>query len=286
MNFLNKLEKKLGKYAIKNLMIILIGCYVLGYIIQYASPNTLYMLTLEPYRIFQYGEVWRLISWILIPPQTGIFWAIIMCIFYYQLGSVLEHTWGAFRFNVYIFGGIIFTIIGAIVLYFATGQPVYAIGGYFSTYYINLSIFLAFALCNPDAKVYLYFFIPIKMKWLAVVYIVLAAYSALRSPAAGKVAILMSLLNFVIFFLVTKGAKGSKGYDPQHAKRQKEFQRQMHEAQQKQQQQSHYAGGARHKCAICGRTELDDPNLEFRYCSKCAGGFEYCQDHLFTHQHK
>ena len=40
-----------------------------------------------------------------------------------------------------------------------------------------------------------------------------------------------------------------------------------------------------HKCAVCGRTEKDDPNLEFRYCSKCEGNLEYCMDHLYTHKH-
>lgn len=284
MKFLNKLEKKFGKYAIRNLMIFIIGCYVIGYVIQFASPDTMLLLTLEPYRIFQYGEIWRIVSWILIPPQTNFFFAIIMCVFYYQLGTTLERTWGAFRFNVYIFGGIIFTILGAIVLYFATGQTQIAMGGYFTTYYINLSIFLAFALSYPDMKVLLYFIIPIKMKWMAIVYIVLAAYSALMSNAAGRVAILMSLLNFLIFFLATRGHKNV--YNHQQQKTKHEFHRQMHQAKHEQQAGGQYAHGARHKCAICGRTELDDPNLEFRYCSKCNGNFEYCQDHLFTHQHK
>ena len=119
---------------------------------------------------------------------------------------------------------------------------------------------------------------------MAIVYIVLAAYSALMSNAAGRVAILMSLLNFLIFFLATRNFKGT--YNHQQQKTRHEFQRQMHQAKHEQQAGGHYAQGARHKCAICGRTELDDPNLEFRYCSKCNGNFEYCQDHLFTHQHK
>ena len=284
MRFLNKLENKLGKYAIRNLMIIIIGCYVFGYILSFASPNTLYMLTLEPYRIIHYGEIWRIISWILIPPNTGIFWALIMCIFYYQLGSFLEHAWGAFRFNLYIFGGIFFTILGAFILYFATGQTASVMGGYFTTYYINLSIFLAFALCNPNTKVYIYFIIPIKMKWMAILYIAIVAYSAYQTTAAGRVAILMSLLNFVIFFFATRNFKST--YNAKQQKTRYEFQRQMHQAKHEEQAGGQYAGGARHKCAICGRTELDDPNLEFRYCSKCAGGFEYCQDHLFTHQHR
>ena len=272
MNFLNKLERKFGRHAITGLMKYIIICYIIGYIIEFAAPRFMSFLTLEPYMIFHYGQVWRLVSWILIPPQTNIFFAIIMMIFYYQLGTVLEQTWGSFRFNVYIFGGMIFTVLG----------------GYFSTYYINLSIFLAFAVCYPDMKVMLYFIIPIKMKWMAIVYAALAVASAISSGWVARVAILASLLNFIIFFLMTRNMKA---YSPHEMKRKRDFRRQM--GQSGMGGRTTNAGNGRsgqgqitrHKCAICGRTELDDPNLEFRFCSKCDGNYEYCQDHLFTHKH-
>lgn len=284
MKFLNKMEQKIGRFAIPNLMIWIIGCYVLGLVLYYMNPQALSLLTLEPYMIFHYGQVWRLVSWILVPSETNILFALIMMFFYFQLGSTLEKHWGVFRFNVYIFGGMILTVIGALILYFAMGQSAASIGWYFSTYYVNLSIFLAFALCFPDMRVLLMFVIPIKMKWLAIVYAVLAAYSAILSPIPGKVAIVMSLLNFLIFFLMTRNYKNA--YNPKQSKQRQEFKRQMHQAQHAQQAGGQYAGGARHKCAICGRTELDDPSLEFRYCSKCKGAYEYCQHHLFTHEHK
>ena len=286
MNFLNKLERKFGRHAITGLMKYIIICYIIGYIIEFVAPRFMSFLTLEPYMIFHYGQVWRLVSWILIPPQTNIFFAIIMMIFYYQLGTVLEQTWGSFRFNVYIFGGMIFTVLGAILMYFLMGQQV--LGGYFSTYYINLSIFLAFAVCYPDMKVMLYFIIPIKMKWMAIVYAALAVASAVSSGWVARVAILASLLNFIIFFLLTRNMKA---YSPHEMKRKRDFRRQM--GQSGMGGRTTNAGNGRsgqgqitrHKCAICGRTELDDPNLEFRFCSKCDGNYEYCQDHLFTHKH-
>lgn len=286
MNFLNKLERKFGRHAITGLMKYIIICYIIGYIIEFVAPRFMSFLTLEPYMIFHYGQVWRLVSWILIPPQTNIFFAIIMMIFYYQLGTVLEQTWGSFRFNVYIFGGMIFTVLGAILMYFLMGQQV--LGGYFSTYYINLSIFLAFAVCYPDMKVMLYFIIPIKMKWMAIVYAALAVASAISSGWVARVAILASLLNFIIFFLMTRNMKA---YSPHEMKRKRDFRRQM--GQSGMGGRTTNAGNGRsgqgqitrHKCAICGRTELDDPNLEFRFCSKCDGNYEYCQDHLFTHKH-
>ena len=286
MNFLNKLERKFGRHAITGLMKYIIICYIIGYIIEFVAPRFMSFLTLEPYMIFHYGQVWRLVSWILIPPQTNIFFAIIMMIFYYQLGTVLEQTWGSFRFNVYIFGGMIFTVLGAILMYFLMGQQV--LGGYFSTYYINLSIFLAFAVCYPDMKVMLYFIIPIKMKWMAIVYAALAVASAISSGWVARVAILASLLNFILFFLLTRNMKA---YSPHEMKRKRDFRRQM--GQSGMGGRTTNAGNGRsgqgqitrHKCAICGRTELDDPNLEFRFCSKCDGNYEYCQDHLFTHKH-
>ena len=286
MNFLNKLERKFGRHAITGLMKYIIICYIIGYIIEFVAPRFMSFLTLEPYMIFHYGQVWRLVSWILIPPQTNIFFAIIMMIFYYQLGTVLEQTWGSFRFNVYIFGGMIFTVLGAILMYFLMRQQV--LGGYFSTYYINLSIFLAFAVCYPDMKVMLYFIIPIKMKWMAIVYAALAVASAISSGWVARVAILASLLNFIIFFLLTRNMKA---YSPHEMKRKRDFRRQM--GQSGMGGRTTNAGNGRsgqgqitrHKCAICGRTELDDPNLEFRFCSKCDGNYEYCQDHLFTHKH-
>ncbi len=277
MRFIDKMERKFGRYAIRGLMKYVIACYIIGYVLLYTVPGVLNFLTLEPYMIFHHGQIWRLISWVLIPPsRSNIIFVIFMLILYYQLGTVLEQTWGAFRFNLYIFGGVIFTILGALVLYLVLGvnAPV-SIGASFSTYYINMTIFLAFAVCYPNMQVMLYFLIPIKMKWMAVVYGVLIAYEFVISGWAGRVAIFASVLNFLIFFLVTRNLKV---YSPKEVRRKKNFQRQMNQPR---------GGGASyiHKCAICGRTERDDPNLQFRFCSKCNGNYEYCQDHLFTHKH-
>ena len=138
-----------------------------------------------------------------------------------------------------------------------------------------MSIFLAFAVMYPDMQVMLYFIIPIKMKWMAIVYAVLTLYEFIVSGWAGRVAIFMSLLNFIIFFFSTRNFKR---YSPHEIHRRQQFKSQMRQPRPG-------SGITRHKCAICGRTELDDPNLEFRFCSKCDGNYEYCQDHLFTHKH-
>lgn len=275
MNWLNKLERKFGRYAIHNLTLYLIGGYIIGFGVYMFVPNLLNLLTLEPAYIL-HGQIWRIISWVLIPPSGNIFTTVIMMLFYYSLGTALERTWGAFRYNVYIFSGILFTVIGAFLLYLIVGVDAVGYGVFFSTYYINMSIFLAFAVSYPDMEVLLYFILPIKMKWMALVYAALTIYDLVRGNLFTRIAIIASLLNFIVFFLSSRNVKP---YMPKEQMRKRKF--------KQEQERPHmiYAGGARHRCAVCGRTELDDPNLEFRFCSKCNGNYEYCQDHLFTHEH-
>ena len=278
MNFLNKMERKIGKYAIPNLMIYLIAAYCIGFVIYTVNPNFMLMLTLSPYHIL-HGQVWRLITWILMPTDTRVFSLLIMALLYYQLGSALERSWGTFRFNVYIFGGMLFTVIGAFILY-----GIYAASGTgnletislissltFTTNYINLTIFLAFAVMYPEMQILLFFIIPVKMKWMAVVYAVLIAINLILTSWGGRIAIIMSILNFLIFFLSTRNYRR---VSPKEIHRKQVFKAQMREPRKG-------SMVTKHKCAVCGRTELDDPNLEFRFCSKCDGNYEYCQDHLF-----
>ena len=275
MNWLNKLERKFGRYAIHNLTLYLIGGYIIGFGVYMFVPNLLNLLTLEPAYIL-HGQIWRIISWVLIPPSGNIFTTVIMMLFYYSLGTALERTWGAFRYNVYIFSGILFTVIGAFLLYLIVGVDAVGYGVFFSTYYINMSIFLAFAVSYPEREVLLYFILPIKMKWMALVYAALTIYDLVRGNLFTRIAIIASLLNFIVFFLSSRNVKP---YMPKEQMRKRKFK------QEQERPHMTYAGGARHRCAVCGRTELDDPNLEFRFCSKCNGNYEYCQDHLFTHEH-
>ncbi len=274
MNWLDKLERKIGRYAVRNLTAYLVGGYVVGYIMYFVTPSFLNWLTLEPYYIL-HGQIWRLVSWVLVPPSGNLISIIFMVLLYYSLGTQLERTWGTFRYNVYIFSGILFTVIGAFILYAVIGSGSYGYGGYFSTYYINMSIFLAFAVSYPDMELLLYMIIPIKIKWLAIVYAVVILYDFIRGNFVTRVVILVSLLNFIVFFLSTRNLKK---YGPKEQARKRKF-------QQKSRPHMTYSNGAMHRCAVCGRTELDDPNLEFRFCSKCKGNREYCQDHLFTHEH-
>ncbi len=277
MKFLNKLERRFGKYAIRNLPAVIIALYAAGYLISMFMPNVLNYCTLEPAYILR-GQIWRIVTWILIPPSGLSIFTIIMLYFYFSLGKILEQTWGAFRFNVYIFAGLIFTVLGAFVLYFvygaAHGVSVVGFGPYFSTYYINMSIFLAFALSYPNMEVMLYFLIPIKIKWMGLLYGALLLVDFAQGNWAVRTAIFASLLNFLIFFLSTRNMQR---FSPKEVRRRQEFKRNVAKARPK--------SVSVHRCAVCGRTEKDGELLEFRFCSKCDGNYEYCQDHLFTHQH-
>ena len=279
MNWLDKLERKLGRFAIPNLTVYLLVGYVIGFGIVNLMRDMVGYLTLEPALILR-GQVWRLISWVLIPPTDNLISLVFLVLLYYSLGTALERTWGSFRYNVYIFSGLLFTVLAVFGLYafyyfrYGVEVPLSAVG-LIGTNYITMSIFLAFAVIYPDMEVMLYFILPIKMKWMALVYVVLAGYDFINGGIGIRVAIGASLLNFVIFFLSTWNYKR---FGPREQARKAKF---------KKQSRPHmtYTNGAHHRCAVCGRTELDDPCLKFRFCSKCNGNYEYYQDHLFTHEH-
>lgn len=282
---MSKFERKFGKYAIKNISLVLILCYAVGYIIYRINPMFLNYLTLNPYAIL-HGQVWRILTWIIVPPDTSnFFFVLIMLFFYYSIGTTLERTWGTYRYNVYLFLGMLFTLAGSFLLmgycYLFDGTTVAMIGGEayftgisqaFSTYYVNMSIFLAYAATFPEAQVLLMFIIPIKVKWLGIVYGVLIALDFFTGGVLIKFVIGASLMNFVVFWFTSKN---HIHMSPKQVKRRQEFKREVRKN----------TGVTKHKCAICGRTEEDSPDLEFRFCSKCDGNYEYCQDHLFTHQH-
>lgn len=289
-NWFNKLERKFGKFAIHNISLYLMICYAFGYLIQMVNPSFCYYLTLNPYQIL-HGQIWRLVTWILVPPYSFDILVIITLMFYYSIGTTLERTWGTFRYNLYLFSGMLFTLIGSFIvmgiLYVVDAHAIAVMGAdvyfsaqvagkvfmAFSTYYVNMSIFLAFAATFPDAQVLLMFIIPVKMKWLGAAYGVLLAVQLLSGSLVMKVVIAASLLNFVVFFFATRN---TMRVSPKQIKRRHDFQREVRQAQ---------GSVTKHKCAICGRTELDGDDLEFRFCSKCAGNYEYCKDHLFTHEH-
>lgn len=349
---LNKIERKLGKYAIKNLIYYILGGYVIGYILLLTNTRLGWYqyITLEPAMVMK-GQVWRLFTWICTVPQSLSFFVIFMFLLYFFIGRSLEQNMGAFRYNLYMLSGWFFTTLGAMIVYWIT-YGIWGASGAISmnvsTYYLNLASFLAFAVLFPDVRVYLFGILPLKVKWLAWIDVAYLAFTIITSIIAliglpnqavqqaisayglsssvAKAAIItdifsifISLLNFIIFFVATRNLKK---ISPKEIKRKMEFRRNVRQgysdysrryeqndpgrtnrretpfgfggfepktnrAQNDQQKQSTVSSGNMliHRCSICGRTNLTNPELTFRYCSKCAGNHEYCQDHLFTHVH-
>ena len=276
MDFLYQLKRKFGKFAIHGLTRYIIATYVIGYIIQLLGNNVGIYLTLHPGLILQ-GQVWRLFTWVLTPPSSlGIF-TIIMLIVYYQLGTILERVWGDYFYNLFIFFGLIMTVIGAFISYYAGGAWIVDItgGAIFSTYYVSLSIFLGFALTFPEQEMLLFFIIPIKIKYLALLDVAYLVYQMIRSPyGAIRIQIVCSLASVVVLALLRFSSRNKR---VQRQAKRPEVKKVVSPAQTK----KNYI----HKCYICGQTDADNPDLEFRYCSKCSGNKEYCQNHLFTHEH-
>ena len=291
MNFIDRLEKRYPNFGVSNLMIYVIAISGLGMLISMVNPSISYQyLSLDFYQIFHHGQVWRLITFLLCPSaggsgSSGLFWFVIMAWVYYSIGSNLERIWGRFRFTLFYLSGIVMILVVTLAAYLIMGivYPAQEVGIWLGMQvtleYVTESLFLAFALVFPDVQFLLFFIIPVKAKWLSIFYFALDAYQIIQGimmksyyPVA---LIVVSLINIFIFFFFAKGRPGMAAHARQ-TKRKAEFKQKMHESREK---------GPIHRCAICGRTELDAPELDFRYCSKCDGRYEYCSEHLFTHEH-
>ncbi len=278
MNWLSKLERKYGRYAIQNLPLVIVILYIIGAalnLMSRASGVDFYnsVLSLNPYMVL-HGQPWRIVTFLMAAPTTSLIFLIFVLLFYYSIAQSLVNVWGAFKFNMYILVGVLGTIAGAFIMYAITKSPYI----YMDTYYLNLSMFLAYAAIFPDMKVYLYGILPLKVRWLAYLDVALLVYEFFIGTLGSRISIVVGLLNFILFFFSTRNYRK---ISPKEMQRRKQFRSQVHEAKRP----SEGGRAYRHRCAICGRTELDDPDLEFRYCSKCNGDYEYCNDHLFTHTH-
>ena len=280
--FLNKLERKYGRYAIQGLINYLMVLYTIGMVIGLMFPTFYYRFLALDFDAIFHGQVWRLVTFVMEPYGSGssitgfveiIFFFFKVSIFL-MIGRSLESVWGTFRFNLYFLTGYLLNIIAGLIMY-AFHTPFYV-----GLEYIYQAMFFTFALLFPDVQFMLYMILPIKVKWLALLDAVILIRSLILFWLAGyyhiAAAIIVAFANFLFYFFATRDYKKiSPRQVRKQAKRRRNYKKKMAKS----------ATGSRHKCAICGRTELDNDKLEFRYCSKCEGNYEYCSDHLFSHQH-
>jgi membrane associated rhomboid family serine protease len=186
LKFLDKLERKFGKYAIKGIMLYIAIGNLAVFLLNFMVPIQSH-LRLIPSLVLK-GQVWRLVTYVFIPPQTSILFILFTVYFYYMIGTTLEREWGSFKLNIYYLVGMIATTIAAFIT-----------GGSDATH-LNLSLFLAFAYMFPNYEILLFFILPIKIKYLAWLNVAFIGFTVLFGPLSSKVAALVSLANFILFF--------------------------------------------------------------------------------------
>jgi len=265
MSVLDKLQRRFGRFAVPNVTIGLIACQAVVFVATLAStkPNVEepleQRLQLIPDRVME-GEVWRLATFVMMPPFGNIVCLLFGWYLFYLMGSALEGYWGAFRYNVYLLIGYLATVGVSFLVPDSPSSNAYLMG----------SVFLAFAFLNPDFELYVMFLVPVKIKWLALLTWIGYAWTMIFGGWLGRLLVLASVANFLLFFAgdIVQRIRSS----------QRRMARQA--AQFGVKPPPYY-----HRCAVCGITDRTHPQMDFRYCSQCDGTHGYCQEHLRNHEH-
>jgi hypothetical protein len=267
MTLLDRLERKLGRFAVPNATLGIIFGQVAFYVAQQAELRgaiqepVVDKLTLVAAHVLE-GQWWRVFTFVFTPPGANLLWAIVFWYFFYFVGTVMEQTWGAFRYNVYLLVGYVATVAAAFLVPEATASVAFLQG----------SVFLAFAYLYPDFVIQLMFVLPVRVKWLA--WIAWAGYGLtfLSGLSGNLVAMAMvgaSVANFFVFFgrdVLVRVVIG-------------------HRLMRRQASHVIAERKPRHVCIVCGATNKTHPEKDFRYCSKCRGQRCYCDEHLRDHEH-
>jgi len=259
MSFLDKLERRLGWLAVPGLIRIVVALTALVYLLTFLNPNFLSILELNPRAIMR-GEVWRLVTYIFIPRAIGQpgslmqpLWLLIALWFLLFIGDRLEQAWGAFRLTLYFFVGMIGTTIAAFLF-----------GAQFSNTMLASSLFFAFATFFPEEMIYLFFILPVKVKWIAWFSAALLLLGFMSNGNGYRMSLVIAFANYFLFFgpEIVNSVRNRQ----QVASRRRRFEESASPDDE-----------ALHHCKTCGATELTNPNLEFRVA---RDGEEYCMAHL------
>ncbi len=257
MNLLDKLERKFRGLAIPNITLYLIMGQVLFYFLSMMGKFDLGRVVLVPVLVLA-GEWWRLITFLFIPPLTNLIFAFFAWYMFYLMGGALEGHWGSFRYNLFLLVGYIVTMAVSFLF------PLYPATNIF----IGGSVFLAFAFLFPDFEVLIFFILPVKMKWLALLTWTTYGYQLFVGSWSTRLLVLASISNFLLFFgkdILWRMKTGNR--------------RMVTNAKEISGKKEAF-----HRCAACGVTDLTDPGMDFRYCTDC-GGLGYCKDHILNHEH-
>ena len=271
------------------MLFICVGTLIVYFFSAIDPSNVLYRFLCFDRTAILHGQVWRLFTYVFIPTSDGI-WLFLWLIAYYSIGRMVEAVWGTLKFNLFYLCCVVIMDIAGLIM-----------GRTATTYYLNLSLFLALATMYPDNKVLLMYIIPIKMKYLAWVYLAFTVFDVIQ----GDFFSVFALLNYFLFF--GKSCLNVLPGGDRVGARQFRFKRKSGSsgnpnpnwASKYRSASGHRPGSSkhgeykkvvdapayRHKCTVCGRTDVSNPELEFRYCSKCSGFYCYCQDHINNHVH-
>ena len=269
MTYIERFCYRHPNFGIKRLMLYISLANVAFWLVGAVNPVLLSYLRFDAEAVLR-GQIWRVFTFMLYPPSTGVL-AFIAFYFYYWMGSTLEQYWGTPQFNIYILIGYVLTLLYGFVSYFAFRVNIPITGSY-----LYLSMFFSFAALFPEMQVLLFFIIPIKMKWLALVDAAFFLLEVIQLPWAMKLLPIVAVLNFAIFF----GGELIRRIPKRASRSTVNFRREAQRIRREQRGELY-----KHKCAVCGRTDRDYPELEFRYCSRCAGYHCFCQDHINNHIH-
>ena len=272
-------------FGIPNLMLILVVGNALVYVMDALSRGTFSpILSFVPGAILQ-GQLWRLVSFVFVPnSSSGLLFTALMLYFYYWCGSQLEQLWGTARFNVFYLGGVLLSAL--------TGMAIgMAYGGAACTFvtadmqYVNLSLFLSIATLYPDMQMIIFagfIPLPVRAKWVAWFDLAVFAWGVVRCVISGQFLMalvpVVALLNYFIFFgdtLLGGAQRTTQRFQQRRSPNTISFKKGVREVKRRQQSQ-----GYLHKCCVCGKTDAEYPDMEFRYCSRCSGYRCYCMDHI------
>ena len=258
MNLLDRAERRFGHLAIPHLLHIVAFLIACAFVLSKVNPYFVGMLTLDPDKVME-GQVWRLVTYLFIPPGRSFLlpdWAV--AVFYISfliwVGNGLEQAWGIFQLNVYFLLSMTGITISAFFL-----------GADFSTFLVFQTLFLAFARFYPEEWIYIYFVLPVKVKWLAWIDGLILVFLFTVSGMSFRVGLIVAMANYFLFF-------GGEIFQAARHRQEVTGRRRRFENATRRSDDE-----AMHHCAVCGRTELVNPDLEFRVSKD---GREYCSEHL------
>ena len=268
--------------GIPNLMLYIALGNALVYIMSLIdSTNALYYILCFDRTAILQGQVWRLLTYALTYDAGNILYTAIGLLCYYSLGRAIENSWGTLKFNLFYLTGILLMDVYCMIF-----------GGYASVGYLNLSLFLAYATMYPDSQFLLLFIIPVKAWIFALLDLVLVVFGLLVYPFPDNLFSVISLANYFLFFgkdvlnvIPISWRMNARRLFKKGSRKQKAKTIPFPNAGSYQATVAKPQAPYTHKCTVCGRTDISNPELEFRYCSRCKGYYCYCQDHISNHTH-